>query len=254
MYYEIQGTTTRILGSMHLFPRGMTAVPPRVEAACKWADKLCIEHTGQKLQPFTLLPEGQDLQSVISARTWEILGRLIAEGTSIDGIRPLKLWAAFLMLSRNALDAVDGTEMLLMQRAHAAGRAISTLELDEELAQFLDLIPIEALALLFDYYCDDPARAQTDFQRSYKAWYEGSAAALWEIQKEGPIVKQPEVYRRLLSDRNHLWADRIEQVAPRDHVKSLILVGATHLVGPDNLIDLLRAKTFVVVEVPDSAV
>jgi uncharacterized protein YbaP (TraB family) len=75
----------------------------------------------------------------------------------------------------------------------------------------------------------------------------------WAAGRIGPLLDQtlklkassPTVYARLVSDRNRRWLDRIAGLLEgSDDV--LVVVGAGHMVGPDGLPTLLRARGIAV--------
>jgi hypothetical protein len=76
------------------------------------------------------------------------------------------------------------------------------------------------------------------------AWQSGDAPALERIIM--PDMKQdPELYKKVLVDRNHSWMPKIDDLlARRGH--AFIVVGAAHLLGPDGLLALLKAKGYLV--------
>jgi uncharacterized protein YbaP (TraB family) len=49
----------------------------------------------------------------------------------------------------------------------------------------------------------------------------------------------------MLVDRNKNWMPKIDQLLSRNG-HSLVVVGAAHLVGPDGLLAMLRAKGYTV--------
>ncbi|ADU36969.1 TraB/GumN family protein [Variovorax paradoxus] len=240
MYYEIANTSTRILGSIHLYPRDGAPPPSRIEAAYQWAKKLCIEHNGADFPPLMRLPVGQDLEQLIPPRTWQYLIDLMPPGADLTALRALKLWGAFLSLARNALDGVDGVEALLQQQASAA--TLMALETAIEVAALFDLMPLDSVVGALDYYGGDRETARRNFQRMHDAWISGDPATLWAVQKDGPLNRDPELYELVFAVRNRRWAERIATIAPSEQENTLVIVGAGHLVGTDNLLDLLRAR------------
>ncbi len=54
-------------------------------------------------------------------------------------------------------------------------------------------------------------------------------------------IDTPGVYRTLVVDRNRRWADQIQQLLGDDK-RIFIVVGVGHLVGPDSVPALLRAR------------
>jgi uncharacterized protein YbaP (TraB family) len=59
------------------------------------------------------------------------------------------------------------------------------------------------------------------------------------------IKSDPLMYQRLLVERNRNWMPKIEALFAR-RGKTLVVVGAAHLLGPDGLIAMLKAKGYTV--------
>ena len=59
------------------------------------------------------------------------------------------------------------------------------------------------------------------------------------------LKSDPVMYQRLLVERNKNWMPKIEELFAR-RGRALVVVGAAHLVGPDGLIAMLRAKGYTV--------
>jgi uncharacterized protein YbaP (TraB family) len=53
------------------------------------------------------------------------------------------------------------------------------------------------------------------------------------------------LYQRLLVDRNKTWLPKIEALFARTG-RAFVVVGAAHLVGPDGLLALLKAKGYAI--------
>jgi hypothetical protein len=55
------------------------------------------------------------------------------------------------------------------------------------------------------------------------------------------VKDDPFMYQRLLVERNQNWLPKVEALFARPR-PAFVVVGAAHLVGPDGLIAMLRAK------------
>ena len=53
------------------------------------------------------------------------------------------------------------------------------------------------------------------------------------------------MYQRLLVDRNRNWLPKIEALFARKG-RAFVVVGAAHLVGPDGLLAMLKAKGYTI--------
>jgi hypothetical protein len=80
--------------------------------------------------------------------------------------------------------------------------------------------------------------------RIVQSWSTGDVDSL-----EGLLLasmrEYPEVYQKLLVDRNRRWLPKIERIIQQGE-RTMIVVGAAHLVGKDGLISLLRARGYKV--------
>ena len=55
--------------------------------------------------------------------------------------------------------------------------------------------------------------------------------------------KTPETYRRLNLDRNRAWMGKLDAMLARGRGEDvLVVVGALHLLGPDGVVEQLRAR------------
>jgi uncharacterized protein YbaP (TraB family) len=79
-----------------------------------------------------------------------------------------------------------------------------------------------------------------------RAWRAGDTATLEELLLEG-FADTPELYERLLVERNRDWVGPVEECVARDQ-RCFVVVGAAHLVGPNSLVELLRQRKHSVVQ------
>ena len=74
------------------------------------------------------------------------------------------------------------------------------------------------------------------------AWKSGDAPAIEAIVL-ADLRSEPRMYQRLLVERNRNWLPAIEALFARPG-RAFVVVGAAHLVGPDGLLAMLRAKAY----------
>jgi uncharacterized protein YbaP (TraB family) len=84
---------------------------------------------------------------------------------------------------------------------------------------------------------EEAVRADTMIDRTLTAWRTGDLATL-ERETTEALRDQPQVYQKLLVDRNRNWATQIRQLA-RDGGNYLVVVGSAHLLGDDSLLVML---------------
>jgi uncharacterized protein len=76
------------------------------------------------------------------------------------------------------------------------------------------------------------------------AWQAGDLLAVERIVLQD-LKQDPQMYQRLLVERNRNWLPKLEALfARRGH--AFVVVGAAHLVGPDGLLAMLKAKGYSV--------
>jgi uncharacterized protein YbaP (TraB family) len=76
------------------------------------------------------------------------------------------------------------------------------------------------------------------------AWRFGDVATIEKLVLSD-LKEDPALYQRLLVDRNRSWMPQIEALLERPG-RAFIVVGAAHLVGPDGLLQMLKARGFTV--------
>jgi uncharacterized protein len=76
------------------------------------------------------------------------------------------------------------------------------------------------------------------------AWLKGDMEALEQFMHEA-FVDFPESHEVLIAARNRRWAGTIETLLTTAG-SAFVVVGAAHLVGPDNVLELLEARGYAV--------
>ena len=89
---------------------------------------------------------------------------------------------------------------------------------------------------------DDVDSEMANISTLAKAWKTGDAATVERIVLED-MKKEPAIYERLLVARNRNWLPLLEALFDRPG-RAFVVVGAAHLIGPDGLIAMLRARGY----------
>jgi uncharacterized protein YbaP (TraB family) len=79
-----------------------------------------------------------------------------------------------------------------------------------------------------------------------QAWSFGNIAAMEKMTLD-EMKDAPELYQRLLVQRNQNWIPHVEACI-KENSSCFIVVGAAHLVGPDGLPTLLAKKGYKVTQ------
>ncbi len=258
-----------LFGTIHVPDARVLALPPAVRQAFDRSDRVVTEipldaSRQAELAAALLLPEGQRLRAIIGDARFARLEQRVraALAPTVPEVAPLvagmldrlKPWAALaqlatleylpdLLAGRTSLDAK------LYADAAAAGKKVGGLETIAEQAGTFDAFSPDEQAALLDEALRDletPGAAPTGAM--LVDWYlEGNDEKLASALAQG--TGDPALARKfeaeVLVKRNRRMAERIEALgreAPGETV--FVAVGALHLVGAENLPQLLQARGY----------
>jgi hypothetical protein len=88
-------------------------------------------------------------------------------------------------------------------------------------------------------------KAREQIETMLAAWRKGDMDSLGDLLVRELKEKAPQVYRRMIVDRNEKWLARIEAYRKTPRVE-FVLVGAGHLAGPDSVLQSLRKRGYTV--------
>ncbi|MEJ0058738.1 MAG: TraB/GumN family protein [Terricaulis sp.] len=245
-----------LLGTVHVLPQEVQWRSARIDAAFTSANELVLEtdaspEGGAALGALTArygwLPAGETLSARVGAEVQpQIIEAAALARLDPASLQPLRPWFAALQLSvgqaiANGQDPSAGVEPVLFAEATAHGRTISFFETPEEQIRMLADLPPADEDRFFLATLRQMKDAPDAIERLQTAWLHGDVAALQsqiepELREAGPAV-----YEALMTRRNRAWADAIAQRL-QGSGDVFIAVGAGHLVGPESVIALLRAR------------
>lgn len=248
-----------LVGSVHLLTKDYYPLSPALDTAFKDSDLLVeeadlgeLEAPASQVKLLTrgLLPGDQSLDKVVSPATYALVTKRVGDlGIPIEPLKRFKPWLLALTLvelewQKAGFDASLGLDRHFFDRAKLDGKAMEGLEtVDYQLSLFDGMTMAEQDRLLAESLKDlDKERASvltlTD------AWKAGNAAAVERIVLED-VKDDRLMYERLLVNRNRNWLPRLDALLTRNG-RAFVVVGAAHLVGPDGLLAMLKAKGYKV--------
>lgn len=250
-----RGGVIYLAGSIHLLNDEYYPLAPAFEHAFAESDLLVEEiDIGDMQAPEAqmlmltrgMMPAGKTLESVVSPETMDAVRAKVAElGLPIAPLQLFKPWALALTLQglewqKAGLDPNLGLDKHFYDRAKAAGRPVQGLETVEfQIGQF-DGLPMPLQDRMLASTLKEMASTADSVNTLAKAWKGGDASAI-ESMVLRDLRTEPEMYRRLLVDRNNAWLPKIQALFTRQK-PSLVVVGAAHLVGSDGLVAMLTAR------------
>lgn len=254
--WELEGTRNRIqlLGSIHVLRAEDYPLPRAMIDAYRQADIIVMELVLDTIDPADLLrvqqelaidPRGRSLSDLIGAGAYRrARGQASAIGIDLELMQPFEPWFAALQITQLRLlqlgfDGSYGVDMTMTRNARADGKTIIGLEtLDEQLGA-LDSLSATAQKRFFRLTLEEAGSIDDDLEEIVTAWKRGDTNALENLLLEG-LSEQPDVYEKLLVQRNRRWTNTIIGMTD-DSQDYLIIVGTLHLIGADSVQNMLGA-------------
>jgi uncharacterized protein YbaP (TraB family) len=249
-----QDSTIVLFGSIHILPN-IDWRPKALDEALAKADDLWFEiplddaaqlAASQGAIQRGILPEGQSLAALLDAKDQARLTRICAKlGLPLANVDRLQPWLADatlsdVLLSSQGAVANQGVEQTLQHQVPAtmSRRAFETA--DQQIAMLSGASRAAQLASLKDTLRsieDDP----NAFNRLVGLWMKGDAKGLDKEAVEDLRHISPELYDIMLKRRNAAWVDQII-ARLKGSGETVMVVGVGHLVGPDSVPAMLRAR------------
>ena len=250
-------TTLYLLGSIHALKEDAYPLPPAIEAAFAEVEVAVFEidlddmtKAAIKMMAAGSLEKGRTLEEVVGPETWSEFEAHVGElGFDASLYRGMKPWIAALTvaafeLTKHGYLAAAGLDTYLSQRADETGKKRLALETAGfQVSLFADLSPEQSLAFLV-YTLEDLEAMIPEMDRLYLDWRAGSVESVEDALLEG-FEEFPDVFEKMISDRNHAWMPQIEKLLAGDR-DAMVVVGSAHLVGEGGVVNLLREKGYTV--------
>ena len=258
-----------LLGSFHLLKPGDYPLSKDVDAAFVDAESLVFEMSpeemssptlGMQMGQAALRSDGTPLNSQLSPDTIKLLDAWTTENASVlqaMGLTPQVLqmfepWFVGLTISitemtKQGLDPKLGLDANLAAQAAKAGKPATGLETGAQQIAFLDGMDKDEQLQFLNEALSQSKESEAETAKLHDAWRAGNAKVLWDDMAVEMKKDYPRLYQRINVARNDAWVPKIEKrltTAGKDD--TLVVVGALHLLGPDGVVEKLRAKGYTV--------
>ena len=254
---ETPHNTVYLLGSIHFLDADSYPLPAAMQAAFQDAENLVLEADvgpGTEAEVAALLlsaaqPEaGESLAEVLDVETYGFAAQKVQElGLPMQMFEQFEPW--FLAISLTSLELLSlgftpeyGVDQHFYEQAQANDKPILFLETVEQQFDLFEQLSIEEQRLFTEQTLAELDLFEDAFNDIVSAWGTGDSDLMAEILLEG-FEDYPEMQAIFLRDRNQDWAAQILPWLEADE-DYLIVVGALHLVGPDNVLELLAAEGY----------
>ncbi|HWO42716.1 MAG TPA: TraB/GumN family protein [Candidatus Eisenbacteria bacterium] len=249
--------TLYVLGSIHLLRKEDYPLSPAIEAAFAEARTVAFEVDFGATEPLKLQTlmaqrgvyrDGRTLPQAISEGTYAMAAERAKQlGIDIKTLHPFKPWMVALTLTSAQLqklgfDPKYGVDRHLFERARAAEKAVIGLETPEEQFSLLDAMPPKQQEAMLLQTMKDLERIEHSVHRLIAAWKAGDQSVMEDLVLAG-FKEYPDLYQRVMLDRNRRWLARLEAFLTQSET-TLVVIGAGHVVGKGNVIELLRERGY----------
>jgi uncharacterized protein len=254
-----RGGVVYLAGSVHMLSQDYYPLAPALEESFKDSDLLVEEvDLNEMLAPEAqlsiltqgMLPEGQTLDKVLTPATYALVTKSVgALGAPIEALHRFKPWMLAialegLVLQQGGFDPNLGLDKHFYDLAQAGGKPVQGLETAAyQMSRFDDMTMAQQDRFLADTIRELDTE-KTSVNTLADAWKSGDAPTVEQIVLKD-LKSDPVMYQRLLVERNRNWLPKVDALfGRRGH--AFVVVGAAHLVGPDGLLQMLRAKGYSV--------
>ena len=249
-----------LVGSVHMLTSDFYPLAPSLDAAFKDSDHLVEEaDLAEMLSPNTqfsmlskgMLPAGQTIDQLVSPATLALINKHTGGALPIEALKQFKPW--FLAMTLEALewqeagfDASLGLDKHFYDRAQVEGKTVQGLETTDFQISLFDGMSKDQQERFLAETLKSVDTEKASVTKLTGAWKSGDAPTIEKLVM-ADVKSDPFIYERLLVARNRTWLPKIEALFSRPR-HAFVVVGAAHLVGPDGLVAMLKARGYQVVQ------
>ena len=243
-----------LFGTIHSEDPGVIGLAPAVEKAFTGSRQVILEVTLDANALIAgsaamLMSDGRQLSGIVGKDLFEqTAAALQARGIPEVVAEQMKPWAAATALSMPAPGTGQVLDMMLYQRAQQVGKPLHGLETIAEQLEVFDGLPLSDQVALLKDAVEQHAGIDAMQAELLAAYKRQDLAAMMAINEAAMAAGDQrlarEFQRRLIVDRNHRMAERMEPYLKQGG--AFVAVGALHLPGEQGLVSLLSQRGYSV--------
>jgi uncharacterized protein len=249
------GAIAYLLGSLHVLSAESYPLPAAIDKAFAESKTLVEEvDLDEMSDPMAMmgaltkamLTDGRTLDQIIAPATYaEVKKRAEASGLPMLALDRMKPWLVAVTLMAPTLQAAGfkpefGIDRHFFDRAKDKGLKRQALETIAYQLDRFDSMALPVQEALLKATLEDLDTQVSGVKEMVRAWSAGNLAAVEELTLTA-FKESPELYQRLLVERNQNWVPHVEKCLS-DRAGCFVVVGAAHLLGRDGLPALLAKK------------
>ncbi|WP_143056405.1 TraB/GumN family protein [Rosenbergiella nectarea] len=232
------------VGSIHMGVPAMAPLPSGLRKVLRECQALVVEADITQGQPPEIesSAQGPTLQQQLTTEQWQQF-EVACQECHLDTqmLAQFPAWQVGLTLQQKQATMLGlrpefGVDHQLLSLAHLAHQPVIALESQQQQLQLLTTLPNRGLDLLLDSLTHWRSNAR-QLQKMIDWWLSKnhpSSSSLPELSRSF----SHDLQQTFITQRNKLWARHLLTLPPGRY---LVAVGALHLSGPDNLIDLITS-------------
>lgn len=246
-------------GTIHILTKEDFPLSPPYQSAFAQSDELIFETDiaafndpaiMMKIAPVMMQPKGKKLSEQLSEQTASIFKQhILDKGLAFAQFDAMSATGAMLTLTMMEFQAQgflsEGVDAFYHAKGIEQGKGIAWLESVDTQIALLDSFDNGDPDALIAYTLAEVSTGSDVILNMHDAWKSGDLEQLEALGLSEMKRDFPDVYKRIMLDRNMNWMPQIEAMLSDDDIE-YVLVGALHLVGEDGLLNMLSEKGFTI--------
>lgn len=248
-----------LLGSVHMLKAEHYPLPEVMESAFEDAEQVIFEiHPDSaespaaqfKMMRMGLLPEGETLKSSLHDTVYALLDEKAGDvGFNLDLSQQMKPWMIGIMIAMSEMNQAGilpeyGVDKYYFKKSREAGKKVAGLESVDFQLELFDSFGSGDQNEFLLHILNDLGLIESQLEEVITAWSTGDVTALEDLLMS-EFEDSPEIYERLVVERNENWMKEIKQYLKSEE-DYLVVVGAAHLFGKDGILSKLKAAGYEV--------
>ena len=250
-----KGQAAYLLGSLHVLTADAYPLAAPIEKAFAESKTLVeevdLDEMNDPMQMMAALAKamltgGQTLDQLVSAPTFaEVKKRAEGYGMPMAAIQRMKPWLVAITLMAPTLQSAGfkpelGIDKHFFDRAKERGLKRQALETLAYQIDRFDQMPPKLQEDMLKATIEDLDTQVGGVKEMVLAWTNGDIATMEKLTLTA-FLESPELYQRLLVERNQNWMPHVERCLT-DNAGCFVVVGAAHLVGQGRPAGLAREE------------
>ncbi|WP_039915282.1 TraB/GumN family protein [Cellvibrio mixtus] len=258
--YEVSkgGQKIYLGGTIHVLRNSDYPLPAEFEQAYEKSQVLVLEtdpkksnspEFGQQFAQTFMYSGGKNLAQDLQPELWQELQSYAAKNQfPLDQMSTFKAMFVSLTISiaemqKRGYGLGQGVDMYFFQKANLHQKPIQELESIGDVLQHMKALTDLDANQVISSALRDVKKMDKALNVALKYWRVGELEKLDKELATDMRKETPEVYQRLLVDRNQEWLPKIETLITTKETE-LVLVGALHLSGDQGLLARLKARGY----------